>query len=73
MDSIQHNVIGRRAFTVFQFSERYPCSKSRAYRLIAEGVLTARQDGDRMIIEEGEAERWLRSLPIVPPKQAKAA
>ena len=40
-------------------------SRSRIFKAIKEGELTARKDGRATLIEHDELARWVRSLPAV--------
>lgn len=49
--------------TVNQLCQRYPLSRSRAYRLLAEGKLKARKMSGRTIWDLASAEQFFAELP----------
>ena len=59
------------AMTVAEFCATYNIGRTFLYQQIKEGRLAARKAGTRTLIERSEAERWLRSLPVI--KTAVAA
>lgn len=55
-----------RAFPINVFCNRYGIGRSKAYDEIKSGRLTGVKIGRRTLIREEDAERWLRSLPMIP-------
>lgn len=49
--------------TVQQLCERYPLSRSRAYKLLADGKLKARKMSGRTIWDLASAEQFFANLP----------
>jgi excisionase family DNA binding protein len=56
----------RRAFPIAAFCNRYGIGRSKTYEEINAGRLIAVKSGHRTLIREEDAERWLRSLPMIP-------
>lgn len=56
----------RRAFPIAVFCNRYGIGRSKTYKEIQAGRLIAVKSGHRTLIREEDAERWLRSLPMMP-------
>jgi excisionase family DNA binding protein len=59
--------------TVAEFAERAGICRANVYELIRKGELEARKFGQRTIILEAEAQRFLESLPKLklPPRDGK--
>lgn len=54
-----------RAFPINVFCSRYGIGRSKAYDEIKSGRLTGVKIGRRTLIRAEDAERWLRSLPMI--------
>jgi hypothetical protein len=61
------------AFYLDEFCKAYKCSRADAYKQIDAGLLIARKRGTRTVILKEDADAWLRALPVMPARGAKAA
>jgi excisionase family DNA binding protein len=55
----------RIAYTPLEAAAEIGRSRSRIFRAIKDGELSARKDGRATLIEGDELARWLRSLPRI--------
>ena len=56
---------GQIAYTPEQAALAVGRSRSRIFKAIKDGELTARKDGKATILEDGELRRWVRTLPTI--------
>jgi len=54
-----------RAMSIAQFCQLYSIGRTRCYQEIGAGRLPVHGCGKRRLIALEDAERWLRSLPVV--------
>ena len=55
----------KRSFSIDEFTERHPISRSQTYLEIKAGRLGARKVGTRTIITDEDEIAWLNSLPAM--------
>lgn len=65
MDTIQHNVTGRAAYSVPEVMVRLGIGRDSVYKLIRGGKLTAKKCGRRTLILEGDLQKFLEALPRI--------
>jgi hypothetical protein len=53
------------AYTPAQAALATGRSRSRIFKAIKDGELTARKDGKATLLEDGELRRWVRTLPTI--------
>ena len=56
---------GRIAYTPAQAAAVTGRSRSRIFKAIKDGELTARKDGKATLLEDAELRRWLDSMPTI--------
>lgn len=56
------NECPRRAYSVAEFCRVYALSRTKAFRLLAEGKLARYKLGRKTLIRVDEAEAWFKSL-----------
>jgi excisionase family DNA binding protein len=63
---------GQLAYTPEQAALVTGRSRSRIFKAIKDGELTARKDGKATVLEHSELNRWVRSFPTIGRKSAAA-
>jgi len=64
--------MGKQLLTIKEFCSLYSVGRTRAYELIAEAKIQAVKIGASRRIVTASAEKWMASLPPVPPKSSAA-
>ena len=59
------NAESNGTLTVAKFCVTYNIGRTKFYQELNAGRIAARKLGSRTLIERSEADRWLRSLPII--------
>jgi hypothetical protein len=55
------------ALSIKDFCQNYGVGRSLAYQLISAGILEAKKQGAKTLIDGASARRWYRSLPEFKP------
>ena len=55
------------ALSIKDFCQNYGVGRSLTYQLIGAGILEAKKQGAKTLIDRASAERWYRSLPPFSP------
>jgi hypothetical protein len=55
------------ALSIKDFCQSYGVGRSLTYQLIGAGILEAKKQGAKTLIDRASAERWYRSLPGFSP------
>jgi hypothetical protein len=55
------------ALSIKDFCQNYGVGRSLTYQLIGAGILEAKKQGAKTLIDRASAERWYRSLPVFSP------
>ena len=55
------------ALSIKDFCQNYGVGRSLTYQLIGAGILEAKKQGAKTLIDGASAERWYRSLPEFSP------
>ena len=55
------------ALSIKDFCQNYGVGRSLTYQLIGAGILEAKKQGAKTLIDRASAERWYRSLPAFSP------
>jgi excisionase family DNA binding protein len=63
---------GQIAYTPEQAARATARSRSRIFKAIKDGELTARKDGKATILEHDELHRWVRTFPTIGRANAAA-